>query len=316
MDLLALLTLLVLAGVVGGSWVLARQEDGRLLEGWEALASHLGARVVRPRGPLLSPAFAAMEVERGGSRVVVEACRGPLGRPVTRARARYALGEGPVFAARPVGRGDVDRRRPADAADPTPSFDEAYALRTGDRAGARAVLGPVDKAAFRTVLSGASLLADGSEVRVTLPRPTQDPVVLWALIDVTAELAEHGARQLRALADQLPESRWRDAGDLGGDGAPRLVVDTVAGPVEVLVRARSAPRVALRVSAPRTHASGRASAPEVEAHLAELGTGRLHEGDGELSIRWDGVPPAADLGEGVLVLRLLAGGSTRRGVFR
>lgn len=189
-----------------GTWAQHRMRVNEREHTWAAFARLHNGRFEAAR----AGASATIELEARGAAVHIELenSRGQAV-PVTRARAAYALGEGPMFSITPeYAFSSVDKRLgKQDHTLGDPAFDERFVVGGSSALALRAVLARPLQELMVTHLRQATVSSDGLFVTVEAPRSMGDPTVLGALVDVVLGIASSGLAELEAIAT-LPGACW------------------------------------------------------------------------------------------------------------
>jgi hypothetical protein len=251
----------------------------------------------------------------------------------TRARARFAIGRGPVFRVheegffqslgKALGAQDVEL-----GGDPV--FDAAYVVKCDDPQATRRAWTPRAKRDLRHHPRRLEARSDGREVTVTALGALDDAGEISAMMDLAAELASHGARELTALAQAVGGTPPEVRGGWEAPSAPTLTLATERGPAV----ARVVPGGALGLDLALAHErAGLELAAELRdghaedlpkgvltdaaaALLPKVGRARLRADARELLLTWPTLPAPAELTAGARLLAELAGGTRSLGAFR
>lgn len=251
-----------------------------------------------------------------------------------RARAKYALGQGPAFEVKPegvlqsVGKafGGQDVVLGGDT-----RFDDEFVVKCADAEATRAAWTPEAKRLMTSTLDFSKVEADGAAVVITTYGGLDDPTMLNAMLDVAGALASTGARAL-ATYRSIEGAEWTPCkGPFASPTSPRLTVGSTRGEVavEVLVTG-GRPRARLRIRHERAtppfsvdiegpHAPGlpRGLVSERANEMLKRLSGVTLAGDAStLQITWREPPPADVLELGVRAIVELAGGAPSGGAFR
>lgn len=293
---------------------------------WRAVAEGVGGQLeVGPRRSV-APRRLAIVLAREDALVVVEVnvAVDPGAPSHTRARARYALGRGPVFrawdphAGEPTGPGaalpePLGRRLRTSAPDPE-SLRAAFT--SGVIEHARAIARAID------------LRSDGEGIELVWSGVELDPRTLSHALGLVAELAHTGVGALRALSG-LEGAVYVPL--VEGGPAVRLHRERVDVELSATLEPHG-PRCAARTPTQRTltpvevevHESGQIEgelAPglldaESSGLLAQVGRATLRVTPERVELAWPGEPALSQAEAGARLVARIAAGSGRQGAFR
>lgn len=303
---------------------------------WRDVASKRGGRYLEPRWGLFQSRSEGIEVRVGHAIVLLDlyvVSTGKSSTTYTRARARFALGAGPVFKVyeegifssigKALGTQDLEL---GDA-----RFDEIYMVK-GE--GVDALRRAWTDDARATLMSSQLQIraeSDGREVKLIVLGGLSEPAALNAMLDLCGELASFGARSLDGLAS-IEGARLEPAsGSWESPAPPRLSIATERGEVTASIGPGArGPRLRLTLGADRDLppfsadvAAGRADGmpkgvlTERAAPMLRRLEGATISGDGrQLRAAWSGVPDRETVKAGAELLAELAGGTRSVGAFR
>lgn len=305
----------------------AAQWQGHVEARWREVAQALGGTLEVGRSASLTPRRLALSVPSQDARVTVEA-NVPVdsGAPsFTRAHARFALGEGPVFR--------LWERTGADGIGDEREIlgDPVLARRVRIETEHPEAMGALFSAGAQTHASGflrpLDVRSDGQTVELVWDGTELDPATLSHALGLVRELASYGTATLHGLV-ALEGATYVPA----GEEPPRvrvfrerveveLMARTSAGALEYLAVAmptRALPAFEVRVEDGEVVGAippGMID-PDVAPYLAELGACSLSSTSGALELSWDAAPDATQGEAAVRILASIAGGSGRQGAFR
>jgi hypothetical protein len=327
--------------LVGAGLAMASVKDSaeeRRVAAWKKLAERRGGRhFQRPESAGLFTPRDAVEVRCG--RVLVRLDLRPsqsdnITQPETRARARFALGNGPRFTVTPAGffAGFGRSMGLQDIPLGNPAFDSAFVVTGEDPSGIKTAWSSGPRATLRNSLPTAKVSSDGCEVTLITLGARADG--LDDMVDLVGALASVGADGLDALA-QLPDTTLTPAGGTWERPTPpTLKVTTAHGEATASVHpATGGPRVRLTLPLTRELPEFRVALgdpPFGQADgvpegliteygarlLAELPGVHLESQERQLALRWPGIPEPAAFSAGVKLLSEVAGSAHRTGAFR
>lgn len=230
-----------LLAVVGLLAYVARKTQAREAI-WRTFAETRGGTFHASRGGLLSARAASIEVPAAGVPVLLDTfvvSTGKSSTMYTRARASFAIGDGPVFrvyregllssVGKALGTQDVELGGHA-------RFDATFMVKCDAPEAVRRLWTMPLRDATCSSLEHATVSSDGTIVTTTVLGAVDDAAGLGALADLTGGLASAGLGALAALAAELPSARYTTpSGTWDARSRPRIDLDErgVAMTIEV-----------------------------------------------------------------------------------
>lgn len=306
----------------------ASEWQGRVEARWRSAAESLGATLEVGSSSSLTPRQLRLRLASEGVVAVVDA-NVPVDRGApshTRARAAFALGEGPAFRMWERAAGDPPGREREVLGDG--ALARRVGVDTDEPLAVAALFSPAACAHAAAFARPLALRSDGGAIELLWDGTELDADVLAHALGLVRELGSFGTAPLRALA------ALEGAGYVASsEGAPRVRVVRHGVEVEITVlsspeglacRARVEPRRALPMFEVRIDDEGAIVGdipaglidPEVSSCLPRLGACALSSIAGELELAWSSVPDLSRGDAGVRLLASIAAGTGRQGAFR
>lgn len=332
----ALLLVLVVVTLIGAAVWWDRQHSEERRRVWREVASRRGGRYVEPVSGLFRSSSEAIEAAVGHAMVRLDlyvVSTGKSSVTYTRARARFAIGAGPAFSVyeegvfsaigKALGAQDLEL---GDA-----PFDEQFIVKGSDPEAVKAAWTARARSILQRTLHRTRADSDGAEVKLVVVGAMTDPAVLEAMLELAAELASFGARELDALDELRDVTLVPVAGTWESPTAPYLRIATEGGEATAYLRPGTlAPGLDLSLASERALPSFTARVSDgaaeglprgvlTDAARALLGAvdgAVLSSSDRELRLSWSLVPTADTVASGAKLLAELAGGSRSAGAFR
>ncbi len=248
-----------LIGAIGGILVYAARKTRELEAIWRTFAEARGGSFRPAEGGFLSSRSASIEVPVSGVPVLLDSfivSTGKSSTTYTRARASFALGEGPVFRVyregllssfgKALGTQDVELGGHA-------RFDRTFMVKCDAPEAVRKLWTMPLRERMCSALEHATASSDGTVVTTTVVGAVEDPAQLGALAELTGGLASAGLAALAALTE-LPGARYTPpAGAWDARSRPRLELDVRGVAMTIATRSTNeGMRVELAAKSART----------------------------------------------------------------